>query len=41
MMAAPLPGSRLTSRMTFAPDVIACSAWLRWVAGSPSALLMM
>src|SRR5436305_2706385 len=38
MIAAPEPGSRSTSRMTFAPLVSAWSAWLRWVAGSPCAL---
>src|SRR5437588_2983014 len=38
MIAAPLPGSRSTSRITFAPLVIACSACVRWVLGSPCAL---
>ena len=38
MIAAPDPGSRSTSRMTFAPFVSAWSAWLGWVAGSPWAL---
>ncbi len=38
MIAAPLPGSRSTSRITLAPLVIACSAWVFWVAGSPWAL---
>src|SRR3954464_13726324 len=37
MIAAPDPGSRSTSRMTFAPLVSAWSAWLRCVAGSPCA----
>src|SRR5689334_14574155 len=37
MIAAPDPGSRSTSRMTFAPLVSAWSAWLRWVVGSPCA----
>ena len=41
MIAAPLPESRLVSRITFAPSVIACSACERCVAGSPWALLMM
>src|SRR4051794_36946829 len=35
MIAAPDPGSRSTSRITFAPFVMAWSAWLAWVAGSP------
>src|SRR5436305_15243063 len=38
MIAAPEPGSRSSSRMTFAPLVSAWSAWLRCVAGSPCAL---
>src|SRR5213080_2411527 len=38
MIAAPEPGSRSTSRMTLAPLVIAWSAWLACVAGSPCAL---
>src|SRR6476619_4398619 len=37
MIAAPDPGSRSTSRITFAPFVIAWSAWLACVAGSPCA----
>src|SRR4029078_10531586 len=40
MIAAPDPGSRSTSRITFAPFVIAWSAWLACVAGSPWALTM-
>ena len=36
-IAAPLPLSRLTSTRTFAPLVIACSAWVCCVALSPSA----
>src|SRR5918994_1886696 len=36
-IAAPEPESRLTSRITFAPLVIACSACCCWVALSPSA----
>src|SRR4051795_7570445 len=35
MIAEPEPGSRSTSRITFAPFVIAWSAWLACVAGSP------
>ena len=38
MIAEPLPLSRLTSNSTFAPLVMACSACVRWAAGSPSAL---
>src|ERR671931_991129 len=38
MIDLPLPGSRSTSRMTFAPLVSACSAWVRCVPGSPWAL---
>src|SRR5690242_4684479 len=38
MIAAPDPGSRSTSRITFAPFVIAWSAWLACVDGSPCAL---
>src|ERR1700730_1975530 len=38
MIDAPLPGSRSTSRSTLAPFVIACSAWVRCVEGSPCAL---
>src|SRR5581483_2281850 len=38
MIAAPLPGSRSTSRSTFAPFVMACSACVFWVVGSPWAL---
>src|SRR4051794_7052732 len=38
MIAAPEPGSRSTRRMTLAPFVIAWSAWLACVAGSPWAL---
>src|SRR5215207_3604603 len=36
-IAAPEPESRLTSRSTLAPLVIACSACCCWVALSPSA----
>src|SRR5581483_11822421 len=35
MIDLPLPGSRSTSRITFAPFVSACSAWVRCVPGSP------
>src|SRR3954463_10988527 len=35
MIADPEPGSRSTSRITFAPFVMAWSAWLACVAGSP------
>src|SRR3954453_5323408 len=35
MIEAPEPGSRSTSRSTFAPFVIACSACVRCVPGSP------
>src|SRR3954454_23841135 len=38
MIAEPEPASRSTSSSTFAPFVIACSAWVRCAAGSPSAL---
>src|SRR6516164_8687845 len=38
MIAAPLPGSRSTSMITLAPLVIACSACVFWVDGSPWAL---
>src|SRR4051794_30229806 len=40
MIDLPEPGSRSTRRMTFAPLVIACSAWVRWVAGSPWAFVI-
>src|SRR4051812_10194821 len=40
MIAEPEPASRSTSSSTFAPFVIACSAWVRCAAGSPSALTM-
>src|SRR3954449_9080117 len=40
MIDLPLPGSRSTSRMTFAPFVSACSAWVRCVPGSPWALVI-
>src|SRR4051812_5201156 len=40
MIAEPEPASRSTSGSTFAPFVIACSAWVRCAAGSPSALTM-
>src|SRR3954468_13082174 len=40
MIDLPLPGSRSTSRMTFAPLVSACSAWVRCVPGSPWALVI-
>src|SRR4051794_15464426 len=39
-MAAPEPESRLTSRITFAPLVIACSACCCWVDLSPWAFWM-
>src|SRR3954451_19900022 len=35
MIEAPEPGSRSTSRRTFAPFLMACSAWVRCVLGSP------
>src|SRR5690242_4311183 len=38
MIALPLPGSRSTSRITLAPLVSACSAWVRCWPGSPWAL---
>src|SRR3981081_1783282 len=38
MIAEPRPGSRSTSRRIFSPLVIACSAWVRCVDGSPWAL---
>src|ERR671937_677193 len=40
MIDLPLPGSRSTSRMTFAPLVSACSAWVRCVPGSPWAFVI-
>jgi len=40
MIAAPLPESRFVRRITFAPSVIACSACVRWFAGSPCAFLI-
>src|SRR4051812_35773982 len=39
-IAAPEPESRLTSRITFAPLVIACSACCCWVDLSPCAFWM-
>src|SRR5690348_5272140 len=40
MIDLPLPGSRSTSRMTFAPLVSACSACVRCVPGSPWAFVI-
>src|SRR5919201_6481861 len=40
MIDLPLPGSRSTSRMTFAPFVSACSACVRCVPGSPWAFVI-
>src|SRR5436309_10736289 len=40
MIDLPLPGSRSTSRITFAPLVRACSACVRCVPGSPWALVI-
>ena len=39
-IAAPEPESRLTSRSTLAPLVMAWSAWVAWVCALPSALVM-